>query len=42
LVSGQTGYDFTINIIAVKKNEGVEWFLGIAKIVVAHPKKPKN
>jgi hypothetical protein len=42
LVSGRTGFDFTINIIAEKESEVVERFLGIARIAMVHPKKPKS
>jgi hypothetical protein len=42
LVSGRTGFDFAIHIIAVKERKGVERFLGIARIAMAYPKKPKK
>jgi hypothetical protein len=42
LVSGRTGIDLTINIIAVKKSEGLGWILSVARIAMVHPKKSKS
>jgi len=42
LVSGRTGLDFTINIVAVKNRKIFNWALGIAGDAIDHPKKPKN
>jgi hypothetical protein len=42
LVSGWTGIDLAINIIAVKEGEGVGWFLGIARIAMVYPEESKK